>query len=226
MSASFSRFRFTAWHDGGCRALRPSVTHPPRAAPPVFRPAAEVPRHHCDDPETHPCRGSFPARLELPRRHRDGGDVRSGQARRSTRESTGSVGKSVMSELTGQLVGVGPGGDPVLAQDQREGEHRLDHREVLADAGPRTAAERHPRVAVRRLGARAAGEARRVEHQRVLPELGVAVDRPRRDDDVGAGRHAVAHQVVLLDGEPAQDRGRGVEPHGLLEHRRRQRQRR
>ena len=219
MSASFVSFRSRRGTTADAVRSPPSVAHRRVGAPPDLS-GAELPRHHVMT-RSSPV-GCMPD-AEFPRHVMAGKLAR--QARRSTRASTGSVGKSVMSEPTGSWSESATERDPVLAQDQGQGQHRLDHREVLADAGARAAAERHPRVAVRglgavpvpvkRLGSNTSGSTQKSGWRWIVHGTTTTL-RARRDP--------VAHQLVLLHGQPAHDRRRRVEPHGLLEHRRRQRQ--
>lgn len=80
--------------------------------------------------------------------------------------------------------GTGVGLEGVGPQQHRQRGHRLQHREVLADAGPRPAAEREPRVTrARRLGL--GGEPVRVEALGVGPVARVPVRHPRGHDHIG-----------------------------------------
>src|SRR5262249_34093560 len=66
-----------------------------------------------------------------------------------------------------------------------ERDHRFEHREMLADAGPGSTSEREPRVAMPGL-LLPRGEPLRVEALRLFPECRVPVGDPGCEHDVGA----------------------------------------
>ncbi len=104
----------------------------------------------------------------------------------------------------------------VRLEDHGQGQDGLQHREVLADAGPRPAAEREPGVA-RPVLLPVGGEPVGVEALGLVPVAGVAVRHPGRDDHVGARGDGVAVDAGGGDGAAANDGARRVQPHGLLE---------
>src|SRR5947207_14571596 len=81
--------------------------------------------------------------------------------------------------------------EPIALGDRRQDQHGLCHGERHADTDPRAGAARNVSEAMAR-GAALRRKALRIEAMRIVPDRRLSMQQPRRDDDSGSGRNAMA----------------------------------
>ena len=104
-----------------------------------------------------------------------------------------------------------------MPDDGGQTEGRFEHGEVIADAGPRPTAERQVLPAIPALGVFRA-ESVGVEHQRVVPQGGIAMHGVDPDRHHGAGFDPVAVDVEVLHRHPGSRGRRWAQAQRLVQH--------